>query len=143
MIRGGKLAQKEFATLSLQAKIDYLHGLGGATKVRTILDDPKPGTLVRALPKEDIYQILHELGPEESHEILQLASPQQVRFVLDWELWEEWSISVDKTVEWLDILMADEDLAADIISSLDQELLLVFLKKTIVVGGGLGDIINS
>jgi len=143
MIKGGKLTQKEFATLSLQAKIDYLHGLEGAMKVNTILDDPKPGTLVRALPKEDIYQILHELGPEESQEILQLASPQQVRFVLDWELWEDWSISVDKTVEWLDILMADEDLAADIISRLDQELLLVFLKKTIIVGGGLGDIINS
>jgi len=143
MIRGGKLAQKEFATLSLQAKIDYLHNLNATTKVRTILEDPKPGTLVRVLPKEDVYQILHELGPEESQEILQLVSPEQIRFVLDWELWEGWSISVDKTVEWLDLLMSDEDLAADIISRLDQELLLVFLKMTIAVGGGLGDIINS
>jgi len=143
VVRGGKLSTQEFASLSLQAKIDYIHRLTATMKVRTILDDPKPGKLVHSLPKEEIYQILHELGPEESQEILQLASTEQIRFVLDWELWDEWSISVDKTVEWLDLLMADEELAADIISRLDQELLLVFLKKTIEVGGGLGDIINS
>jgi len=141
--KGGKLSPQEFASLSLQAKIDYIHNLTATMKVRTILDDPKPGKLVHSLPKEEIYQILHELGPEESQEILQLASTDQIRFVLDWELWDEWSISVDKTVEWLDLLMSDEELAADIIARLDQELLLVFLKQTIEVGGGLGDIINS
>ena len=143
LMKGGKLTPQEFATLSLQAKIDYLHHLRGALKVRAILDDPQPARLVRSLPKTDIYQIFHELGQEESLEILHLAAPEQIRFVLDWELWHEWSISVDKTLEWIELLLADEDQAIDIISGLDQELLLVFLKKTIVVGGGLGDIINS
>jgi len=143
IIRGGKLTQQEFAELPLQAKIDYLHHLRGALMVSTILESPKPGQLVRSLPKTDIYQILHELGLEESMEILQLASPEQVRFVLDWELWDEWSISVDSTVKWLELLLMDEEQAIDTISRLDQELLLVFLKKTVAVGGGLGDIINS
>lgn len=143
LIKGGKLTPQEFATLSLQAKIDYLHHLRGAVKVRTILEDPKPAKLVHSLPKTDIYQILHDLGTEESLEILQLATPEQIRFVLDWELWHEWSISVDRTLEWIELLLVDEEQAISIISRLDQELLLVLLKKTIVVGGGLGDIINS
>jgi hypothetical protein len=142
-MKGGKLTPQEFASLSLQAKIDYLHHLRGALKVRTILDDPQPARLVRSLPKADIYQILYELGQDESLEILHLAAPEQIRFVLDWELWHEWSISVEKTLEWIEILLTDEEQAISIISRLDQELLLVFLKKTIIVGGGLGDIINS
>lgn len=143
LIKGGRLTAKEFAALSPQEKIDYLHHVGGALKIRTILEDPQPGKLVRSLSNVDTYQILHELGAEESMEILQLASPEQIRFVLDWELWEEWRLSVEQTVKWLDLLLIDEDQAMEIISRLDQELLLVFLKKTIVVGGGLGDIINS
>ncbi|HZV81824.1 MAG TPA: DUF6178 family protein [Geobacteraceae bacterium] len=143
ILKGGKLTSKEFGALSLQAKIDYLHHLRGAVKLRTILEDPMPEKLVRSLPKVDVYQILHDLGSEESLEILQLASPVQIRFILDWELWEEWSISVERTLEWLELLLVDEERAIEIISRMDQELLLVFLKKTIAVGGGLGDIINS
>lgn len=143
ILKGGRLSAKEFATLSLQDKIDYLHHLRGALKVRTIMEDSAPGKLVRSLPKVDIYQILHDLGAEESMEILQLASPVQLRFILDWELWDEWSISVEKTVKWLELLLIDENQAMEVISRLDQELLLVFLKNLIVVGGGLGDIINS
>lgn len=143
ILKGGRLNPQEFAGLSLQEKIDYLHHLRGAVKVRTILEDPKPGKLVHSLPKTDIYQILHDLGTEESLDILHLAEPEQIRFVLDWELWEEWSVSVDRTMEWIELLLVDEEQAIAIISRLDQELLLVFLKKTIEVGGGLGDIINS
>jgi hypothetical protein len=143
IIRGGRLSPPEFAALPLQDKIDYLHRLKGARKIRTILEDPAPGKLVQSLPPTDIYQILHDVGPDESLEIIQLASAGQVRFILDWELWDEWTISVDKAVEWFELLLLDEDQAATIIPRLDQELLLVFLKKTVIVGGGLGEIINS
>jgi len=144
VLRGGKLTPAEFAALPLQGKLDHLHRLDGAGKARAILHDQKPRILVRSLPMEDIYQILHEVGPENSLEILQLASPAQINFILDWELWEGWTLSVDRTVKWLEILLAaGEDMAIDIISELDQELLLVFLKKTIAVGGGLGDIVNN
>jgi len=143
LLKGGRLGTNEFAALPMQAKIDYLHNLDGKTRLDTILNDPMPGKLVRALPKEDLYQVVHELGAEESVDLLHLASPAQIRFILDWELWEEWSISVEKTAFWLETLLADEDLAASILTRLDQELLLVFLKKTIEVGGGLGDIICS
>jgi hypothetical protein len=143
MLKGGKLSPSQFAQLSLQGKIDYLHHQRGSGKIRTILESPQPASLVRSLPRTDLFQLLHELGKEESLEILHLASPEQVRFILDWELWEEWSVSVDKTAEWLDLLLTDEDQAMETVSALDQELLLVFLKKTIDVGGGLGDIVNS
>jgi hypothetical protein len=138
------LTSIEFAKLSTTEKIDHLAHLNGSNKARMILDGPDPGQLVQLLPMWDIFQIIHELGAENAVEIFQLATPEQVRFILDLELWEEWTISVEECAKWLElILSAGDDITLRLLSELDQELLIIFLKKTVTVGGGLDDIINS
>jgi len=136
------VASKEFAELPLQQKIDTLHRMSGAMQVAMILNEPHPELFVQSLPLLDFYRIIRAVGAENT--LLLLASPEQVRFVLDLELWEEWSISQEETIKWLETLLDCGDKhAVRLLAQLDLELLLIFLKKNMSVGGGLGDIINS
>jgi len=144
MTGDGRLASTEFAKLTLNEKIDFLLQLNGSNKASMILDDPNPERLIQSLPMWDIFQIIHEVGAENAIDIFQLATPEQVRFILDLELWEDWTISVEESVKWIEIILSTgDDNALRLLSELDQELLIIFLKKTITVGGGLDDIINS
>jgi hypothetical protein len=144
LIQGNRLTSGEFSALELKAKIEYLHDLSGSSKLAMILAEPQPASLIRALPPEEIYRILHDVGPENSLEIFRMARIEQIKFIFDWELWDRWTISAEKTVKWLQMLFSSgEERAVQILSQLDQELLLIFLKKSIVVGGGLGDVVGS
>jgi len=113
-------------------------------KLKMIFDSPAPERVVQELAAIEIYQIIEDVGLENSFELFQMASPEQARVILDLDLWEEWSISIEQTVKWLDmILSAGNDYALNLFAQIDQELLIIFLKKTLTVGGGLSDIIYS
>jgi uncharacterized protein DUF6178 len=143
-IAGGRLPPAEFARLPINEKIECLQHQNGSNKASTILDDPNPELLVQAVPMWDIFQIIHEVGAENAIDIFQLATPEQVRFILDLELWEDWTISVEECAKWLEIILSTgDDNALRLLSEIDQELLTLFLKNTLTVGGGLDDIINS
>jgi hypothetical protein len=136
------LPSGEFARLSLQQKIDVLHGMKGAEQFKLILSDPDPELFVQSLPLLDLYRIVQDIGADNA--LLLLATPEQVRFIFDLELWDEWTISLEETGKWLESLLeAGDRHAVRILAQLDLELLLIFLKKCMSVGGGLSDIINS
>lgn len=138
----GTLPTGEFARLSLQDKIAALHDMNGADTLRLILSDADPVLFVQSLPLLDLYRVVQEVGADNA--LVQLASPEQIRFILDLELWEEWSISAEKAAHWLETILETGDLhAVRLLANLDPEVLLIFLKKSMTVGGGLSDIINS
>jgi hypothetical protein len=132
----------DFAELSLQGKIDVLQKLSGAKQFSMILSDPRNELFVQSLPLLDFYRIIHAVGADNA--LLQLATPEQVRFILDLEIWEGWTISLEETQKWLEaILETGEKHAARLLAQLDPEMLLIYLKKNMSVGGGLADIIQS
>lgn len=137
-----ELANGTFAQLSLEEKIAALQDMGGASQFKTILADPDPEAFLQSLPLLALGRIVHDIGPDSS--LIQMASPEQIRFLLDLELWEEWSISLDEMHKWLEVILeSDSSVAVSILAQLDLELLLIYLKKCMSVGGGLSDIINS
>jgi hypothetical protein len=125
-----------------QNQIDALHGMSGKDKLNFILKINNPDAFVKSLPMLDLFRIFHDIGIDSV--ILQLASPEQVRFILDLEIWEGWSISIEETEKWFEALLDTGDKhAVSVLSQLDLEMLLIFLKKNMSVGGGLSNIINS
>jgi len=137
-----EITTRTFADLPLQQKIDALHGMSGAMQLRTILAEQHPDLFVQSLPLLDYYRVISAVGADTA--LIQLASAEQVRFTLDLELWEEWSIAQEETVKWLETLLdTGEGHAVRLLSPLDPELLMIFLKKNMSVGGGLSSIINS
>lgn len=113
-------------------------------RLAALFDAPDPEKAVRALPAREIYAIIEESGIENSFELYQLASIEQALVILDLALWEDWTISIEETCRWLEIILsADSDYVLWLLSRIDQELLILLLKKTLTVGGGVADIIGS
>ncbi|NVN99938.1 MAG: hypothetical protein HXX17_11490 [Geobacteraceae bacterium] len=113
-------------------------------KLEEIFNSSNPVAAVQALSATEIYSIIQDIGLENSFELFQFATIEQARVILDLDLWDEWTISLERTTKWLDmILSADDNFALNLLSNIDQELLIILLKKTLTVGGGVADIINS
>jgi len=113
-------------------------------RLAAIFDAPNPESVVHALSPADIYAIIEEVGIENSFDLYQLTTIEQARVILDLALWDEWTISLDETIKWLElILSADSEYALWLLSQIDLELLILLLKKTLIVGGGVADIIGS
>jgi hypothetical protein len=119
----------------------HIAGLGAMpTKRRLdkILSHPQGRSLVRALPATDVFWLVKELGIEDSGELIELASSEQLVFCLDLDVWEQWAVQPERFLQWLSAILEGEPLAALAkIRDIDQELLILFLKQEIQVGGGL------
>src|SRR5690349_23995563 len=54
----------------------------------TLLSGPDPERAIRALPGDEFYYVIHELGLRDAGDILVYARPEQVQVALDFSLWE-------------------------------------------------------
>ncbi len=70
-----------------------------------ILSDHEPSALVHAFPEEDLYLLVHDLGPEDSIQLLSLASEKQLEFILDIESWEKDRIELNSMTKWLNLFL--------------------------------------
>jgi hypothetical protein len=59
----------------------------GRKKIDLLLEAPDPLALVRALPPQELYLTLLEVGPEDAAEVVALASAEQFRHFIDLSAW--------------------------------------------------------
>jgi hypothetical protein len=144
LIKGGRLTPARFKQLSLADQLASFAHLDSDDQLSIILSAPNAGQLVAALPVQQFYQLLDEAGEERNQPLLQLATPAQAAFIFDLECWVAFDFSLDKAVEWLEQLLATgEGHALRVFRELDPEFLILFLKQTIAVAGGLGDLLTD
>ncbi len=144
LVKGGKLSAREFAALPFAEKLEHLRGIGAKRRRDLLLADPEPRRLARAFPPPEMFWLVKEVGEIDAVELIHLASPEQVAFFLDMELWDKWSLSQKKALEWLGYLVeGGEEFLGELLPGLDLELLLLILKKEITVGGGLGELASD
>jgi hypothetical protein len=73
-----------------------------------VLLHAQPAALVHSFPEEDLYLLIHDIGPEDALPILSLASGRQLGFILDQEIWEKDRIDPMAVANWLDLMMKAE-----------------------------------
>ena len=73
----------------------------GKRRLDVILDAPDPGALVRALPAEELYFLVRDLGLSDAAELVQLASPEQFRAFLDLDAWRGSAPDPARVLPWL------------------------------------------
>ena len=71
-----------------------------------ILDYPQPAALVHSFPEEDLYFLIHDIGPEDALPLLSLASHRQVDFILDMEIWEKDRASNSSLTRWFGLMLS-------------------------------------
>ncbi len=74
--------------------------------VNAILDHPRARALVQSLPDEDFYFLVCEVGPDDSSDILALASRRQWEHILDLEAWKKDRFDIEASIRWIDLLLA-------------------------------------
>ena len=60
-----------------------------------ILDAPSPATLIQSFPDQDLYYLMHKIGPDDFIPILALAKSQQWEYILDVEVWDNDRLDLD------------------------------------------------
>lgn len=73
--------------------------------VSRILSERHPAALVHSFPEEDLYCLIHDIGPEDALSLLALASSRQLDFILDQEIWEKDRIDVPVLANWIDLML--------------------------------------
>ncbi|MBW2219443.1 MAG: hypothetical protein JRF40_08145 [Deltaproteobacteria bacterium] len=72
--------------------------------LNTILDSPQPAALIHSFPEEDFYFLIHDIGLEDSHPLLSLASDKQWEYIVDLEVWQKDRIELRSVTRWFDLL---------------------------------------
>lgn len=85
---------------------------------------------VQTLPIEDLHRCLYEIGLEDAEAVLALANAEQVRGLLDVELWERSDLSLSRLDVWMFALMrAGKDVLYQRVLDLDDSLLNWVIKQ--------------
>ncbi len=117
-----------------------LAAVTGQRRLDLILDAPNPGALVRALPADQLYFTIREIGLADSVELVQLASAEQFRVFIDLDAWRHGQFEPRRALPWLRAARAgaqqDTKLAARLarkMRALDAELVDLLLRDAIRV----------
>jgi len=95
---------------ALQEKRQQLMGLEPKDAMERILQDPQPLPLVHSFPEQDLYFLIHDIGPQDTLPLLSLASDRQWEHIVDLEAWQKDQIDVKPVARWLGLLLdADPD----------------------------------
>jgi hypothetical protein len=111
----------------------YRARLGRGRKLRradALLEAPDLEAAVRALPGDELYYVLHEIGLAEGADILAAATSEQLAVVLDFAIWERDQINPAAYGEWLTaIASAPFERIGRWMKGIDSELLGLILRR--------------
>ena len=87
----------------------YRARLGRGRRLRradALLEAPDLEAAVRALPGDELYYVLHEIGLAEGADLLAAATAEQLAVMLDFALWERDQVNPAALGEWLEAIAA-------------------------------------
>ena len=69
-----------------------------------ILEAPSPATLIQSFPDQDLYYLLHKIGPYDFIPVLSLATSDQWEYILDVEVWNDDRLDLEYMTKTFDLL---------------------------------------
>jgi hypothetical protein len=110
----------------------------GRRRLDVILDAPNPQALLRALPADELYFTIREIGLGDAAELVQLASARQFRTFLDLDAWRGSEIQPRRILPWLRAARAGAHLSPQAsarwerkFAALDAEVLSLVLRDAL------------
>ncbi len=102
----------------------------GSRRVEALFAASDPVAAIRALPADEFFYVLHELGFPDALEVLIHGSAEQVQGVLDLAIWDDDRLSLERGTEWLAaIAQAPYETVGAWARGLDVELLALLLRQ--------------
>jgi hypothetical protein len=101
-----------------------------ARRVDEIFATEDPPAAIRALPADEFFYLIHELGFPEAMEILVHGTAEQIQTVLDFSIWDKDQVSLEKSDDWLAALVeAPPEALGQWAQGIDVELLALLLRR--------------
>ena len=126
------------AAAELRKTREALAAARGRKRLEVILGARRPQALVRALPADELYLTIREVGLADAVALVQLASPEQFKVFLDLEAWAQDAFDPKKALPWLRAARAGAQLEpraavrwARKLTALDPEVLFLILRSTL------------
>jgi len=69
-----------------------------------ILGAPSPATLIQSFPDQDLYYLMHKIGPYDFIPVLSMARSDQWEYILDVEVWDNDRLHTGIMTKTLDVL---------------------------------------
>jgi hypothetical protein len=93
--------EKALAPAELARARADLAAAHGKRRLDLILDARNPQALVRALPADELYLTIRDVGLADAVELVQLASPHQFKVFLDLDAWRGYAFDPSRAMPWL------------------------------------------
>jgi hypothetical protein len=122
--------QTLFASLSVTEQIARLDQVDARTRQGLLLSSRDSLMLARSLSSEKLFYTLKEIGLTDATDLLALASPEQVRDMVDLDCWRKDALDDRRMLTWL--MMLDEagsGKLAEWALHVDVELLVLLVKR--------------
>jgi hypothetical protein len=130
--------KKALAPAELRDARAALTAARGRKRLDVILDARDPQALVRALPADELYFTIREIGLGDAAAIVQLASAEQFKTFLDLDAWSRGAFDPRKALPWLRAARAGSQLEPKAaarwerkLAALDREVLHLVLRTTL------------
>lgn len=119
---------------ALEARRRQVMAIEPDKAMAAILDEPRPAVLVHSFAAEDLYLLIHEIGPNDSLPLLALASADQIQHILDREIWTKDGLAARRLKDWLTLVVrADARRATTWLMTDQRELTDYFLSRFVEV----------
>ncbi len=89
----------------LRLKRGQLLSLPPHDALNALVEAPQAVPLVHSFPEEDLFLLMHDIGPDDFLPILAMATNRQWEYLLDMEVWQKDRIDPGAMTEWLGRLL--------------------------------------
>lgn len=103
----------------------------GSELLDRLISPPDAPRLIAGLPTEDLHRYIIDVGLADATDLVAAATGEQVRGILDAEIWERDRLSVERLDPWLEALMrAGPDVLGRRILDLDDEVVNWIVRRS-------------
>jgi hypothetical protein len=122
--------EKVLAALPPEKAAGRLMAIPATERLNILLNRSDAKAVVHALPAQDFYLFVKEIGEERALSLLALAKNSQINHILDLEGWNRDQVQPGKTLAWLEALLkASDQNFLEWLYKVDFELLVTLFKN--------------
>ena len=111
--------EKVLSGLSIEEQVACVMQVKGKAQQDLLFLSPQAVELTQAIPPEDIYRMVKEIGESDAQIILSMISVDQIQYIFDIEWWIGDRFQPERALEWLKWL--DDNKEPKIIQWIDTE----------------------
>ncbi len=121
-------------SLSVEAQADLVTSLDWDARLKVIRNSGAGRELVQGLPDEEVFLTVKGAEEGDALPVIDFTSPDQLRFILDMELWTGDRLDAESARQWLmKILACGEEKVIELFEHAEPELVTIMMSKLLTL----------